>query len=96
MKQMNRTLKPDDARCNLKRLRFRRGMDQIVLLDGVNAVLSRQNNGEWYPPLDRVALSKAENGYVLLIPEHVHAIAAFLGCSAHDIYPNLYTEDASG
>lgn len=93
---MNRALKSSDARCNLKRLRFRRKIDQRALVAGANSVLAMQNNGEWYPPLDRVALSKAENEYVLLIPEHVHAIAAFLVCSAHDIYPNLYPEAANG
>lgn len=39
---------------------------------------------------DRVLLSKAEQGVIILIPQHVDAVADVLGCKAFDIYPDLY------
>lgn len=77
--------------CGLRRLRTRKGQTQEDVVEGAN----------WYidalemqcPRLDRVSLSKAENESIILIPNHVHAIAAFLDCTAHDIYPMLYPEE---
>lgn len=39
---------------------------------------------------DRVSLSKAEQGVIILIPAHVEAIAEIIGCKCFDIYPDLY------
>ena len=39
---------------------------------------------------DRVTLSKAENGVIILIREHVEAVAEVIGCKCFDIYPDLY------
>lgn len=39
---------------------------------------------------DRIMLSKAEQGVIILIPQHVEAIAEVIGCKPFDIYPDLY------
>ena len=81
----------EDVQCNLAKLRKRAGFTQSYVVLGANDHLKAL--GIEYELLDRVALSKAEMGSVILIPNHVHAIAAFLDCSAHDIYPYLYPKE---
>lgn len=83
-------LTSNDVVCCLRRLRARCGQSQEYVVEGAN----------WYidalemqcPRLDRVSLSKAENGSIILIPDHVFAIATFLDCTMHDIYPEFYPE----
>ena len=54
----------------------------------VNAV--RESGKPLSQTLDRVSLSKAEHGVIILIPQHVEAIAEVLGCKCFDLYPDLY------
>ena len=54
----------------------------------VNAV--RESGKPLCKEFDRVTLSKAEQGVIILIPSHVEAIAEILGCKAFDLYPDLY------
>lgn len=54
----------------------------------VNAV--RNSDKPLCKEFDRVMLSKAEQGVIILIPQHVEAIAEILGCKAFDLYPDLY------
>ena len=77
-----------DVVCCLRNLRTRAGQSQEAIVEGANFHLEANSNAPIL--LDRVSLSKAENNSIILIPSHVHAIAALLGCTAHDIYPNLY------
>ena len=87
-------LTAEDVVCRLRRIRTRNGQSQEDVIEGAN----------WYidalemqcPRLDRVSLSKAENESIILIPCHVYAIAAFLDCSMHDIYPMIYPEEPAG
>ena len=80
-----------DVVCRLRNLRICAGQSQEDVIEGAN----------WYidalemqcPKLDRVSLSKAENESIILLPSHVYAIATFLDCSMHDIYPNIYPEE---
>lgn len=74
--------------CRLRRLRKYQELSQDYLVEAVNDPCGRDTLP--YPPLDRVALSKAENGLIILLPAHVSVIAAFLDCTEHDIYPTLY------
>lgn len=50
----------------------------------------RERGGALAHEFDRVTLSKAEQGVIILIPQHVDAIADVLGCKNFDIYPDLY------
>lgn len=84
-------MKMTDIRCNLARLRISRGHTQGALVFTVNEYL--EHDGAICTKLDRVSISKAECGSVILIPDHVAAIAAYLDCTPHDIYPGLYPED---
>ena len=87
-------LTAEDVACRLRRIRTCNGQSQEDVVEGAN----------WYidalemqcPRLDRVSLSKAENESIILIPCHVYAIAAFLDCSMHDIYPMIYPEEPAG
>lgn len=54
----------------------------------VNAV--RESGKPLSQDFDRVSLSKAEQGVIILIPQHVEAIAEVLGCKCFDLYPDLY------
>lgn len=74
--------------CLLRQVRRREGVTQPSLAEGANVVLERLLVP--YPRLTCEIISQAENEAVILIPNHVHAIAAFLDCTAHDIYPNIY------
>lgn len=76
--------------CRLRRIRTGAGQSQKAVLDGANWYI--ENLELKCPELDRISLSKAENESVILIPDHVFAIAAFLDCSMHDIYPEFYPE----
>lgn len=78
-----------DVVCNLRRLRKGYCCTQDEVVDAANDYLKEL---DVKPLLDRVSLSKAENESIILIPNHVHAIAAFLDCTAHDIYPEFYPE----
>ena len=74
--------------CNLRLIRTHFNYSQEYLVRDANHVIGIHNVN--VPFLDRVTLSKAENGSVILIPAHVRAIASVFGCTAHDIYPGLY------
>lgn len=78
-----------DVVCNLRRLREGYCCTQDEVVVNVNDYLKQL---DVKPLLDRVSLSKAENESIILIPNHVYAIAAFLDCTAHDIYPEFYPE----
>lgn len=54
----------------------------------VNAV--RESGKPLCLDFDRVMLSKAEQGVIILIPSHVEAIAEIIGCKCFDLYPDLY------
>lgn len=54
----------------------------------VNAV--RESGCPLCLDFDRVMLSKAEQGVIILIPQHVEAIAEIIGCKCFDLYPDLY------
>lgn len=54
----------------------------------VNAV--RERGGVLAQEFDRLTLSKAEQGVIILIPQHVDAVVDVLGCKNFDIYPDLY------
>ena len=54
----------------------------------VNAV--RESGKPLCEEFDRVMLSKAEQGVIILIPSHVEAIADIIGCKCFDLYPDLY------
>lgn len=79
----------NDVVCNIRRLRGRYFLTQDEVVDGANEYLKELDAK---PLLDRVSLSKAENGSIILIPDHVFAIATFLDCTMHDIYPEFYPE----
>jgi hypothetical protein len=83
-----------DVVCCLRRLRIRAGQSQEAVIEGANWYIDTLEIP--YPKLDRVSLSKAENESIILIPAHVYAIAAFLDCSMHDIYPMIYPEEPAG
>lgn len=79
-----------DVVCRLRNLRTRAGQSQEAIVEGANWYIDALEIQ--YPKLDRVSLSKAENESIILLPAHVYAIATFLDCSMHDIYPNFYPE----
>lgn len=54
----------------------------------VNAV--RKSGRPFAEDFDRVMLSKAENGIIILIQQHVEAVADVIGCKPFDLYPDLY------
>ena len=84
----------DNTTCHLKQLRTAAGKSQDDVVKGANEFVALM-----FPltvRLDRVTLSKAENRSIILIPSHVCAIAAFLDCDMHDIYPYLYPEEPAG
>lgn len=83
-------LTSNDVVCCIRRLRTRAGQSQEDTVEGANWYID--NLEMQCPRLDRVSLSKAENGSIILIPDHVFAIATFLDCTMHDIYPELYLE----
>ena len=85
-------LTPNDVVCCIRRLRTRAGQSQEAIVEGANWYIDNLDSLMQCPRLDRVSLSKAENGSIILIPDHVFAIATFLDCTMHDIYPELYLE----
>ena len=87
-------MKQEQITCLLRQVRRREGVTQPRLAEGANWVLERLLTP--YPRLTCEIISQAENEAVVLIPNHVHAIATFLDCTAHDIYPMLYPEDGCG
>lgn len=68
--------------CNLKDLRL---LDNVTQSDFVRFMRER------CPEFDRMTLSKAENGHILLTPAALAAAAEILGCNPDNIYPNLLT-----
>lgn len=87
-------MKQEHIVCRLRQLRLRESLIQPVLAVHANKLLAEL--GTPYPRLNGDIISLAENEKIVLIPNHVHAIATFLDCSAHDIYPMLYPEDGCG
>lgn len=85
-------LTSNDVVCCIRRLRTRAGQSQETIVEGANWYIDNLDSLMQCPRLDRVSLSKAENGSNILIPDHVFAIATFLDCTMHDIYPELYLE----
>ena len=81
-------LTSNDVVCNIRRLHTLAGQSQENIVEGANWYID--NLEMQCPRLDRVSLSKAENESIILIPCHVYAIAAFLDCDMHDIYPMIY------
>lgn len=75
----------DDApfECHLGGFRRSRGLKQDALLDMIRHTT---------PGLDHVAISKAENGAVILTPDALAAAAEALGIHPADIYPGLMRE----
>lgn len=71
--------------CRIAALREERGITQDQL---VNAVRGTRDPLIRY--FDRVTLSKAEGGVIILIPAHVQAVADTLHCMPRDIYPDMY------
>lgn len=70
----------DPVRCRLRALRERAGMSQTQFA---------RRMAEALPQMDRVALSKAECGHVLLAPDALREAARILGVTPADIYPTL-------
>lgn len=83
-------LTSNDVVCCIRRLRTSSGKSQEDVVEGANHKIDTL--GIKCPIRDRVSLSKAENGSIILIPDHVFAIATFLDCTMHDIYPEFYPE----
>ena len=74
-----------DRRNRLRALRERAGMSQSQFTERMAEAL---------PQMDRVTLSKAECGHVLLTPEAVRAAARILGVKPRDIYPTALMDYA--
>ena len=87
-------LTAEDVVCHLRRLRTGKGRSPQDVIEGANWYIDNLDLS--CHKLDRVSLSKAENESIILIPSHVYAIAAFLDCSMHDIYPLIYPEEPAG
>lgn len=87
-------MKQEQITCRLRQLRRREGLIQPVLAVYANKILTELGAQGYGLTGDIISL--AENEKIVLIPDHVHAIATFLNCSAHDIYPMLYEEDGCG
>ena len=85
-------LTSNDVVCCIRRLRTGAGQSQEAIVEGANWYIDNLDSLMQCPRLDRVSLSNAENGSIILIPDHVFAIATFLDCTMHDIYPELYLE----
>ena len=68
--------------CKLKNFRLASGITQSDFVR-----FMRESCYEF----DRMALSKAENGHIILSPPAILAAAKILGCTPSDIYPNLLT-----
>lgn len=81
----------NDFACNLKKLRIESTLSQNELVDCANDRLFALYGHDTKAYIDRVSLSKAENKSIILIPEHVDAVATILCCTPHDIYPTLYS-----
>lgn len=74
------------AFCRLRALREAMGMSQSEFVNRLR---------ERCPYMDRVALSKAEGGQVILNPEAMWGAATILGASPADIYPTLMIDCAA-
>ena len=85
-----------DVVCELRQIREKAEISQVDIVNAANEKLRKFYGTHKFPKLDRVSLSKGENESIILIPSHVHAIAAFLDCTAHDIYPLIYPEEPAG
>lgn len=72
--------------CRLRALREAKGMSQSEFVNRLR---------ERCPYMDRVALSKAEGGQVMLNPEAMWAAATILGASPAVIYPTLMIDCAA-